>query len=506
MSSTQSSQTGMDSDALFEICEASPRGVLIASADGLIVHINNRMANALRIKVKLEINKPLRNSRIFGENRRSELMKLINSGVSCEFTNTLVKGDEERQWKFNGHQFPGGFIIEGEDVTTELANSEIAKLFEEKYGPQIRIAQDLQRDLFPTSFQKKRIDVHTYLKAADDLAGDFFSITELSPNAIGVVIGDVVDKGIPASLMAILIHTFFMQEAKLLRSPCELLTLINAMLHNRFKSDLWYATAFYARILVTNLTVTYSRAGHELPLVYRAATGEMETLEGEGLPLGMFASSFYQTHQIQLADDDHLILFTDGLTDAVNPHGERYGHNRLNEFLKNNGKISGGDLLELLIRDMEDFSAGAKCADDIAVAVFSVVPNMWTTWEIPPRGFNEMLDSIITELTEAGIDEDTIFDIRLAVDECVINAQKHGNKRETDKPVHVSYLINPVKCIIKVRDSGEGYEYENLPDPTVVSNVMFDHGRGVYITRKVMDEVSFNDDGNEITIVMNLKQ
>jgi len=72
--------------------------------------------------------------------------------------------------------------------------------------------------------------------------------------------------------------------------------------------------------------------------------------------------------------------------------------------------------------------------------------------------------------------------------------------------VHVSYLINASKCIVKVRDSGDGYEYESLPDPTLVSNVMYDHGRGVFITRKVMDEVSFNDAGNEITIAMNFQK
>ena len=503
MPSSRSQQTGMNPDVLFEICEASPRGVLIASADGHIVHINRRMAEALKININLEIKKPLQNSRIFSDRRRHELMQLVNDGKAFEFTNTLIRGGEECHWKFTGHEFPGGFIIEGEDVTKELVNSEMAKLLEEKYGPQIRIAQDLQRDLFPTSFKKKRIDVHTYLKAADDLAGDFFSITELSPNAIGVVIGDVVDKGIPASLMAILIHTFFMQEAKLMRPPSELMTLINTMLYNRFKSDFWYATAFYARILVTNLTVTYSRAGHELPIVYRASKGDVETLKGEGLPLGMFSSSFYQTQQIQLEDDDHLFLYTDGLTDSVNPDGERYGHERLSEFFKSNGKKSGGNILDDLIRDIEDFSAGAKCADDIAIAIFSVVPNMWTTWEIPPRGFDEMIDSIIIELGETGMDEDSIFDIRLAVDECVINAQKHGNKLKANKPVHVSYLIDSKQCIFKIRDNGQGFAYENLPDPTLEDNRLNEHGRGVYITREVMDEVSFNETGNEITIIRN---
>jgi serine phosphatase RsbU (regulator of sigma subunit)/anti-sigma regulatory factor (Ser/Thr protein kinase) len=500
MVSSRPEQLNLDPNVLLEVCEASSRGVLIASQDGFIIHINRRFIEALNINPDLEIGKPLRNSGIFGVTRRADLTLLVDENKPFEFTNRLRKGNDDMYWNFTGNVFPAGYIIEGEDVTEQVLKLEEAEQRERKYEQKIAIAQRLQRDLFPSNFQKKRIDIHTHLMTADDLAGDFFSITELSPNAIGVVIGDVVGKGIPASLMAMSIHTLFMQEAKLMRSPSELLTLINGMLHSRFKGDFWYATAFYAKILVTKLSITYSRAGHEFPLLFRNATGKIEELTGQGLPLGMFPSSHYETRQVNLNEGDKLLLFTDGLPDAVNPRGERFGHERLKLFLERNGNNSAEEILEDLKIEIEDFCEGEPHVDDIAISVFAVVPDLWTTWAIPPRSFEELLNSVFGELEEIGVDEDTQWYIRLALDECIINAQRHGNKRQFEQPVHLSYLINPNKITFKIRDSGEGFDYENLPDPTLENNVMNEFGRGVFLTRKFMDEVSFNEIGNEITI------
>ncbi|MBU1024268.1 SpoIIE family protein phosphatase, partial [bacterium] len=476
----RSSKSNMDPKILLEICEASPRGVLVASQDGLIIHINRRLIDALRINLDLEIGKPLQKSRIFGDKRQRALMRLVEEGKPFKFTNILMKGEEANYWEFSGHEFPGGFVVEGEDKTIDVMRRKNEKLLENEYKSEIEIAQGLQRDLFLANFQKKRIDVNTHLTTAENLAGDFFSITELSPNAIGVVIGDVVGKGIPASLMGMSIHTLFMQEAKLMRPPSELLALVNNMLYSRFKGDFWYATAFYAQILVTNLTVTYSRAGHEFPLVYKAATGEVEMLPGEGLPLGMFPNSSYQTKRIQLEDDDRLLLFTDGLPDAISPMGQRLGHDWVTEFLKKNGKNHGREILDELTKEVHDFCSGYKPVDDIGIAIFAVVPDMWTTWEIPPKSFDEMLDSILNELDDSGIDNDTQWDIRLALDECVMNAHKHGNKYNLDSPVSVSYLIKQDSAVFKIQDSGDGFAYENLPDPTLESNIFIEHGRGVF--------------------------
>jgi serine phosphatase RsbU (regulator of sigma subunit)/anti-sigma regulatory factor (Ser/Thr protein kinase) len=505
MTTFRSKQLNLDKSLLVKVCEAVPRGMLIADPDGTIVYINDRMADALKINPDEEIGKSLRLSKIFGSKRETSLMLLVDESKPFKFTTQLRHHDEDHIWEFHGSIFAGGFLIEGEDVTEELNRREILELREQKYERQVAIAQRLQRDIFPSKFQKKRIDVNTYLITADDLAGDFFSITDLGPNSIGVVIGDVVGKGIPASLMAMSIHTLFMQEAKLMRSPNDLLSLVNGMIHNRFKGDFWYATAFYARITMKNLTVTYARAGHEFPLWYEAKTGIVHELSSEGLPLGMFSNPFFETRQIQLGEGDRLIFFTDGLPDALNSEGERFGRQRLIDILKSCGKEPGRAIFDNIKSALSDFIGDMPVADDIAFAVFAIVPDMWTTWEIPPRSFDELLDSVMEELIELGVDEDNCHAVRLAVDECVINAQQHGNNRRSELPVVVSYLIDSIKATFKIRDSGSGFDYENLPDPTLEDYVWNETGRGVYITRQFMDEVAFNEIGNEITITKNLK-
>ena len=500
MTTSRSKQLGLNPKLLLEACEAVPRGMLIADSNGVVTYMNRLFAEALRIDPDSEIGKPLRTSKIFGGKRESNLMLLVDEGTSFIFTTNLKHKGEEVYWEFRGNAFRDGFLIEGEDVTEELSKRELHELKEQKYDRQIAIAQRLQRDLFPSSFQKKRIDVHTHLVTADDLAGDFFSITDLGPNSIGVVIGDVVGKGIPASLMAMSIHTLFMQEAKLMRSPNELLSLVNGMIHNRFKGDFWYATAFYARILVKNLSVTYSRAGHELPLLYRAKPGTVEELGGEGLPMGMFSNPYFETRHIQLEENDRLLFFTDGLPDALNSEGHRFGREKLIQILKENGHKSGGEILSEFKIQLAEFTGDMPASDDVAIAVFAVVPDMWTTWELPPRSFDELLDSVMEELNEVGASEEEQFAIRLALDECFMNAQKHGNQYRTEIPVQVSYLIDSMKAMFKIRDTGSGFDYENLPDPTIEDHVMNETGRGVFMTRKFMHDVSFNEIGNEITI------
>jgi len=505
MTTSRSKQLKLNPSLLIQVCEAAPRGMLIADEDGIIVYLNDRMEKALKLKPQEIIGKSLRSSKIFGSKRETNLMLLVDESKPFKFITHLKQQDEEHIWEFNGSSFEGGFLIEGEDVTDEINRRDMLELREQKYERQVAIAQRLQRDIFPFKFQKKRIDVHTHLVTADDLAGDFFSITDLGPNSIGVVIGDVVGKGIPASLMAMSIHTLFMQEAKLMRSPSDLMSLVNGMIHNRFKGDFWYATAFYARITMKNLAVTYARAGHEFPLWYQAASDSVKELSSEGLPLGMFSNPYFETRQIQLEEGDRLLFFTDGLPDALNFEGERFGRQRLMDILKANGRKSGEEIYKELKERLSAFTGEMPVADDIAFAIFAIVPDMWTTWEIPPRSFDELLDSVMEELYELGINEDDRFAVRLALDECILNAQQHGNERKIDLPIKVSYLIDSYKASFKIRDSGSGFDYENLPDPRLEDHVWSETGRGVFITRQFMDEVSFNEIGNEITIAKNLK-
>ncbi len=97
--------------------------------------------------------------------------------------------------------------------------------------------------------------------------------------------------------------------------------------------------------------------------------------------------------------------------------------------------------------------------------------------------------------------EDKIFDIRLCVEEAVRNAIVHGNRSDKKLLVRIAFLIRDDKLIMEVEDEGKGFDYEKLADPTEGDNILKNSGRGVFLIRRLMDEVVFNESGNKIRMV-----
>lgn len=108
---------------------------------------------------------------------------------------------------------------------------------------------------------------------------------------------------------------------------------------------------------------------------------------------------------------------------------------------------------------------------------------------------------IVDLLMEHKIDKSCIFDIRLSVEESVINAIEHGNKKNEKLKVNVSFSIDDKRIEIDIEDQGKGFDHFTLPDPTKNNNVLRIHGRGVYLVHKLMDKVEYNDKGNRVKLV-----
>ncbi|MEM9019660.1 MAG: ATP-binding protein [Planctomycetota bacterium] len=112
------------------------------------------------------------------------------------------------------------------------------------------------------------------------------------------------------------------------------------------------------------------------------------------------------------------------------------------------------------------------------------------------------VQSAIVEMIEnAGFPREAVFAIRLALDEAMVNAVKHGNEEADDKSVHIEFSIDDDKATLMVRDEGPGFDPDALPDPTAIENISRPSGRGVMLMRAYMTEVSFNDSGNQVTLV-----
>ncbi|HEX9745759.1 MAG TPA: SpoIIE family protein phosphatase [bacterium] len=379
-----------------------------------------------------------------------------------------------------------------------------AKMFDDiltrdrRRDQQLSVARKLQMERVPDYFKQGIAAVNCQLTAADELAGDFFDVFSIGRHSVAIVIGDVANKGIAASLMTFSLLSMFRNNARTLTSPCDILNSINRSLINQIKDDCWFATGFYAKLNTKTRTFTYSSAGHEMPIWYHAGENKVDVLESAGYPLGLFSSFKYKTREVELGDGDKIVFYTDGVPDAMSPDGERFGHERLLDLVKKYGDLTGQELSRKIIEELDAFTQTNSHRDDIIVAVLDLQDDPWVHRLISFDESGELVNDILQALTPYKLNQKDIYSIRLAVDEAIANAWRHGLGQRDDARFKVSYLISDEGFSLRVLDAGTGFDHESLPDPTVEENLFKTHGRGVFLIRQVMDEVEFNDSGNEI--------
>jgi len=121
------------------------------------------------------------------------------------------------------------------------------------------------------------------------------------------------------------------------------------------------------------------------------------------------------------------------------------------------------------------------------------------------RHIKKVSARILSQLEAAAVPEERIFDITLCVEEAVRNAIVHGNRSNRNKTVITTFQLQDDRVTIEVEDEGEGFDHTALPDPTDADYIMRNSGRGVYLIRKLMDSVTFNDRGNKIVMVKKVR-
>ena len=127
----------------------------------------------------------------------------------------------------------------------------------------------------------------------------------------------------------------------------------------------------------------------------------------------------------------------------------------------------------------------------------------WQSVEIPSETENirDVEESLSEALGDADFSDDDVFAVRLALDEALANAIKHGNRYDAAKKVSVRFQISNASVTIVVADEGDGFDYNNLPDPTAPDRLELPSGRGLLLMRSYMDKIAFNEKGNEVTMV-----
>ncbi len=207
-------------------------------------------------------------------------------------------------------------------------------------------------------------------EAARDVGGDFYDFCELpgTPTRLGVVIADVADKGVPAALFMAVSRTIIRSVAISGRSPASALMRANQLILADSQADLFLSAIYLILDPVTG-RVSFSNAGHNRPLLVRAATGQLSELTLRGIVLGAFDDITLQDDTLDLAPGDALVLYTDGVTDALNGDGEEFGEQRLFDVVQASASGTAEQILWSITGALAGFIGETEQADDVTCVV-----------------------------------------------------------------------------------------------------------------------------------------
>lgn len=239
----------------------------------------------------------------------------------------------------------------------------------ERLERELELARQVQQSMLPRTFPHVPGLAFAAANApARHVGGDFYDVIRLDGDRVGLVIADVSDKGMPAALYMALARSLILAESRQFASPAAVLGTVNQLLRELGEQDM-FVTVFYGVLDPVAGRLTYARAGHDRPFLVR--NGEVLTLGGRGMALGLFgADTFYVTEErLSLRPGDRLVLYTDGLSDVVNPAGAMFDGERLKELVLRHTARSPGDFCRALFDDLAAYQGDAPQFDDMAVVI-----------------------------------------------------------------------------------------------------------------------------------------
>lgn len=391
----------------------------------------------------------------------------------------------------------------------------------ERMEQEMRIARIIQQTLLPQELpQLDCWQLAAYYQPARAVGGDFYDFLAFEDGRLGLVIGDVTDKGVPAALVMATTRSMLRTAAQRGDSPGEVLERANNLLFPDIPPKM-FVTCLYAILDPTTGRLQYANAGHDLP--YLAHAGAASELRATGMPLGLMPDMHYEEKEVRMVAGDTLLLYSDGLVEAHNPEREMFSFPRLMSLVGQYG--ASGALIEYLLNELRSFTGiGWEQEDDVTLVTLqhtgdgrmseqpdagSDLEEGWRvleTWSIPSAPGNERdamrhVEAVVREL---GLSERRIERLKTAVAEATMNAMEHGNRYQADQPVEVTVLASARQVAVRIRDAGGGTP---VPAETQAPNLeaklaeeQTPRGWGLFLIRNLVDEMRVMSDDHQHSV------
>lgn len=392
----------------------------------------------------------------------------------------------------------------------------------ERIEQELRVAALIQQTLLPKELPAiAGWGVDAFYRPARAVGGDFYDFIELGEGRLGVIIGDVTDKGVPAALVMATSRSMLRGAAQGNASPAAVLAMVNDNLVPEIPPAM-FVTCLYAIVDTGAGEVVFANAGHNLPYV-RSSDGVLE-LRATGMPLGLMQGMDYEEKTYRLQHGDVMVLTSDGITEAHNPEGEMYGFDRLMGQVAK--KTKGDDLVASLVGDLERWTGpGAEQEDDITLVVVrrtasaqqsasafedSPEERRLVSFRLPSIEGNERLaiEAVVDAVAPLGLSPTRLERLKTAVGETVMNAIEHGNRNDPALDVGVEVTSTLASLKVTVSDLGGDSEIPEAEAPDIEAKMAGEQtprGWGLFLVSEMVDEVRRSTDNGRhvVELVMN---
>ncbi len=387
---------------------------------------------------------------------------------------------------------------------------------------EMRTAQNIQRSLLPKEVPDLAgWQLMPYYQPAWEVGGDFYDFLSFEDGRVGIVVGDVAGKGVPAALLMATTRTMLHTVAQEPISPGKVLARANDLLAAEIPPGM-FVTCFYALLDRGSGRLCYANAGHDLP--YRWHRGEVIELWATGMPLGMLPGSQYEEQEMTLEPGDGVLFYSDGLVEAHNQQRAMFGFPRLRELLRERPESTAGrELINFLLGELANFTGeNWEQEDDVTLVALHRVAlsaadekpeeeDVWhllSEWTVPsvPGNERQAMELVEEAVQPLHLSGERLANLKTAVAEATMNAMEHGNHYQPDKPVGVQVLTSETAIAVRIQDQGENPACVPIAEPAVpdleakLAGQETPRGWGLFLIKNLVDELHISQDESHHTI------
>ena len=389
---------------------------------------------------------------------------------------------------------------------------------QQRLASELEIAHQIQTSLLPGAHYLdsgcENFELHALLRPARAVGGDLYSYFMLGQQRFCVMVGDVSDKGIAAGLFMARTITLAKALAAQARSPQQLLSALNRELC-RNNDSCMFVSLLCGMLNTATGELVMASAGHEPPVLCDASGARLVELD-TGSALGLNDEAEYPFHRLYLQPGQTLLMYTDGITEAVDVDQRMYGPERMLSCLARMPAHSAADLSEGLLAAVDRFAADADQADDITVLALSwhhaiedrsaLVLDVTTTATM--KDVFEVLERCDASLQAQGVTPALRDDVRLVLEELMVNMVEHGRTPDAGHTIELHMCMAGDAILIELHHDGRPFDPLQAPAPALTGDIADQDdvgGFGIHLVRAMTNDFSYSHDerGNHLQLRFN---